>query len=78
MTVGLVEPHVGFVSLDPLLVASSLVSVSQNALWLRVLIPPCNSVILYPSQTIAQIIPYNENILQTVGFNAVKVTSAEN
>ena len=76
-TVGLVEPHVGFTSLNSLLVASSLVTVSQNEFWLRVLNPTCNSVTLYPSQTIAQILPYNETVLQTVGFNAVDINSAE-
>ena len=74
VTVDLDEPHVGFASLNPLLVASSLVSVSQNEFRLRVLKPTCNSVTLYPSQTIAQIMPYNENILKTVGFNASNVT----
>ena len=77
VTVGLVEPHLGFASLNPLLVASSLVSVSQNEFCLTVLNTNCSSVTLYPSQTIAQIIHYNEKILLTVGFNDVNVTSAE-
>ena len=76
LTVGFVEPQEGFASLNPLLVALCLVSVSQNEFWLRVLNPNCN-VILYLSQTTAQIMPYNKISLQTVGFNAVNVTSAE-
>ena len=77
VTVGLVEPHIIFTSLYPFLFALSLLSVSQNEFWLRVLNPTCNYVTLHPSQSIAQIMPYSENILQIACFNAVNVTSAE-
>ena len=73
---GLVEPYVGFTSINSVLIASSLVALDRNEIHLRVLNPICNSVTLFPSQTIAQVSHFNENGLQAVVFNAVNVSSS--
>ena len=72
----LVEPYVGFTSINSGLIASSLVALDGNEIHLRVLNTTCNSVTLFLSQTIAQVSHFNENELQAVGFNAFNVSSA--
>ena len=74
--VGLVEPYVGFASIKSVLIASSFVALDGNETHLRVLNPTCNSVTLFPSQTIAQHSHFNENELQAAVLNAINVSSA--